>query len=217
MCAMGQIYESEIVVGLKNGNELYGKAKIPNGYNKSLVLKEAGSYQEIKIKPEDVTYIVIDVLVSKKKNLISTYQHREVRVDVVTLNLGSENKPKWVYAQHLIDGDLSYYGWQFRSGETEMREIINNFGFSDPNINYGTPLVSTEVIEKYTFSCDRYCYKTIDDKIHVANKYAGAYLKENAAILMYDCPNLIEEISVQKRFEKGDVENYIERYNDGCY
>ena len=205
-----QIYETDVAIGLISGEEVYGRAKIPNTPNRAIQLIESDDLPRKIITASEIEYILVDLLVTKKQRVEGELVHEEKRFYITPLNLGDEEKSKWIYAVELIKGDLSYYGYMMKATEPNYSTYYNNFD-SD------FPTTTSSINNKYTFSCKRFLYMDMFGSIHKSSNRKATYLQKNAEILMPDCLNLVKEIRAQKRFIHGDIESYILRYNQGCY
>jgi len=205
-----QIYETDVAIGLISGEEVYGRAKIPNTPNRPIQLIESDDLPKKIITAAEIEYIIVDLLVTKKQRVEGELVHEDKRFYIKPLNLGDEEKPKWIYAVELIKGDLSYYGYMMKATEPSYDTRYSN-------INSEFPTITTFRNNKYTFLCKRFLYMDMFGSIHKSSNRKATYLQINAEILMPDCLNLVKEIRAQKRFKQGDIESYILRYNQGCY
>jgi hypothetical protein len=206
MNSYSQIYETQVAIGLITGEEVYGLTKIPNGANRPIALEVASDLPKKIIMPEEIDYIIVDLLISEEFKENGEYVHQEERFIIVPINLKSKGKDKWYFAHEIIKGDLSYYGYQFKASKKEFT----------PNPN---PFIggSGTASDKYTFSSSRYLYKTLEGTLLKSTKSQPRFLQKEAHKLMPDCLELVKEIREQRRFEEDDVKNYILRYNQGCY
>lgn len=97
-----QIFVSELVVRLHDGEEVYGVEEIPRGYYQPIKITELGTGLNRRLPPESIEYIILDILVSTKDGLLETYTHKEKRLYIVTIDAGDWKDSKWVYAQEII-------------------------------------------------------------------------------------------------------------------
>ncbi|AZQ43584.1 hypothetical protein [Nonlabens ponticola] len=204
--ATAQIYRSELVIVLNSGEELYGFAKIPRGRNKPIKLTQTDTKAEMIIDPQDIEYILLDIMIPEKKGLFSIPEYNEERLVIVPLDIGTEKKAKWIYALEIVAGDLSYYGYDIRAVKKEAGYRSRFYG----DIPSPQP-------DSYKFSIGNYLYVTLEGQEVNAFGNQGSFLNKNANLLMSDCPNLIEEIKMKKRFEDEEIKRLIEKYNEGCY
>ncbi|WP_146126751.1 hypothetical protein [Nonlabens agnitus] len=206
-----QVYETDLVIGLVNGDELYGRAEIPKKTNQPIILKQSDFDSPLVLQPHEIEYIILDILVTAKSNFFfpENPKDEEERLYLVSYNLGTEERPEWVYVQEIISGDLSYYGYHITA--KEKSEYINSVGGMGAG-SYPVPIGS-----RYTFDIGRYFYKTYDGTIYREKGSKASFLSKNADVLMSDCMDLVKSIREKKRFEEGDVDQFIYKYNQGCY
>ncbi|SCY43933.1 hypothetical protein SAMN05192588_2899 [Nonlabens sp. Hel1_33_55] len=213
--SFSQIEETDLVIGMVNGNELYGKAEIPRKPNRPIELKQSEFDNPLIIQPEEIEFIILDILVTTKNNFFfpENPKDEEERLYLITYNLGTAEKPEWVYARELISGDLSYYGYRITA--KKKSDFLNSAVYSDTHGN--TIYNQVPIDSRYTYKVGRYFYKTFDGSIIIEKGSKASFLSKNADVLMSDCQNLVNSIKEKKRFEEGEVDQFIYKYNQGCY